>query len=253
MSTLSKYFDEYSFNARVKPALLLVFPIFISLLILFEPARTWTGSTVTFLLAFGVLNFAANQMSAKGNDLQEKLFENWGGSPTTIILRHTDNTLDSFTKLRYMDRLEHLIPNFTPTTPESEKINPKHADELYMSAANYLREHTRDTAKYPLIFKENIAYGFSRNLRAFKSLGIFILALSLIASLVSIYLGIPNIGNISFESTIRSVPFAHIGLIVIHLAMFWVWIFLVTEKWVRTRSFAYAKRLYSACEKIASP
>ena len=242
--------DEYSFNARVKPALFLVFPIFISLLVLFEPARTWTGSTMAFLIAFGVVNFAANQMSAKGNDLQGALFKKWGGAPTTIILRHTDNTLDSFTKSRYMERLGLLIPNFIPTTAESEKTNPKQADDLYASASNYLREHTRDTTRYPLIFKENIAYGFSRNLRAFKALGILIAVLSLAASLVAIYLGTPNIGNMSVEATIRAVPFAHLGLIVIHLAMIWVWIFLVTEKWVKTRAFAYAKRLYSACEKM---
>lgn len=124
MSEFSKYFDEYSFNARVKPALFLVFPIFISLLVLFEPSRTWTGSTVTFLVAFGVINFAANQMSAKGNALQDKLFKKWGGAPTTIILRHTDNTIDSVTKSRYMDRLALLISNFNPTTPEYEQANP---------------------------------------------------------------------------------------------------------------------------------
>ena len=128
MSEFSKYFDEYSFNARVKPALFLVFPIFISLLVLFEPSRTWTGSTVTFLVAFGVINFAANQMSAKGNALQDKLFKKWGGAPTTIILRHTDNTIDSVTKSRYMDRLALLISNFNPTTPEYEQANPERAD-----------------------------------------------------------------------------------------------------------------------------
>ncbi len=251
MSDFSKYFDEYSFNARVKPALFLVFPTFISLLVLFEPSRTWTGSTVTFLVTFGVINFAANQMSAKGNYLQDKLFKKWGGAPTTIVLRHADSTIDSVTKSRYMERLALLIPNFTPTTAEYEKTNPKRADELYASASNYLREHTRDTKKYPLIFKENVAYGFSRNIRAFKSLGIFITASSFLVTLVVIYLDAPDLGGMPLRAVIEEISFAHFGLVAIHLSIIWVWIFLVTERWVEIRAFAYAKRLYSACEKIA--
>lgn len=250
MSEFSKYFDEYSFNARVKPALFLVFPIFISLLVLFEPSRTWTGSTVTFLVAFGVINFAANQMSAKGNALQEKLFEKWGGAPTTILLRYTDNTIDSVTKSRYMDRLALLISNFSSTTPEYEQANPERSDELYRSASNYLREHTRDKTIYPLVFKENIAYGFARNIRAFKSLGIFITVSSLLGSLVVTYLDAITLESVSLRLVIQEVSFPYWGLITIHLSMLWVWVFLVTENWVKLRGFAYAKRLYSACEKI---
>ncbi|WP_018405473.1 hypothetical protein [Marinobacter gelidimuriae] len=250
MSELSKYFDEYSFNARVKPALFLVFPIFISLLVLFEPVRTWEGSGLTFLVAFGIINFAANQMSSKGNELQENLFKKWGGAPTTIILRHFDNTLDSFTKSRYMEKLRLVVQNFSPTTYEYERLNPAEADALYASASNYLREHTRDTAKYNLLFKENISYGFSRNIRSFKIMGIFITLASILGSLLAIYFSFLGIESITIGSLVSEVPFEYVGLIIIHLSMLWAWVFLVTEKWVRTRAFAYAKRLYSACEQI---
>ncbi|MCG9703059.1 hypothetical protein L1D19_23625 [Vibrio natriegens] len=252
MIELSKYFDEYSFNARVKPALFLVFPLFISLLVLFEPSRTWTGSTVTFLVAFGVINFAANQMSTKGNVLQERLFKKWGGAPTTVVLRHSDNTIDSVTKSRYMKKLALLISNFTPMTVESEQANPEKADELYTSASNYLREHTRDTTKYPLIFKENIAYGFSRNIRAFKSLGIFIAVSSLLVSLLVTYIGAAPLNIMSPMIVIQKISFPNLSLIAIHLWIIWIWIFLVTENWVKVRALAYAKRLYSACEKITA-
>ena len=197
-----------------------------------------------------MINFAANQMSAKGNALQDKLFKKWGGAPTTIMLRHADNTIDSVTKSRYMDRLALLISNFNPTTPEYEQANPERADELYRSASNYLREHTRDTSIYPLIFKENVAYGFARNIRAFKSLGIFITVSSLLVSLVVIYPDATTLGSMSPRLVIQEISFPYLGLIAIHLSMLWVWIFLVTENWVKLRGFAYAKRLYSACEKI---
>lgn len=250
MIEFSKYFDKYSLNARVKPALFLVFPIFISLLVLFKPSRTWTGSTVTLIIAFGVINFAANQMSSKGNALQDKLFKKWGGAPTTIVLRHTDNTIDSVTKSRYMERLSLLISNFTPTTAEYEKENPERADELYTSASNYLREHTRDTRKYPLVFEENISYGFSRNIRACKPIGIFITASSLISNFFVAYINTPKLGNMPLIYFIKEIPFLYIGLIAVNLTMIFVWIFLVTDNWVKVRAFSYAKRLYSACEKI---
>ena len=35
-------------------------------------------------------------MSSKGNLIQQTLFTKWGGAPTTLILRHSNNELDKF-------------------------------------------------------------------------------------------------------------------------------------------------------------
>jgi hypothetical protein len=121
-------------------------------------------------------------LSTKGNILQEKLFLKWGGAPTTIVLRHSDCRLDTYTKSRYMSILETLISNFSTVSSEQEVSDTSKADEMYRTAGNYMREHTRDSKKYPLIFKENVAYGFSRNTKAFKWLGVTISALSLAVS-----------------------------------------------------------------------
>ena len=86
MGELGKLFDTYSLNARVKPAFFLLFPIVIAVFTLFEPSRSWGGGAITFIISFGLISFAANQMSTRGNILQEKLFLKWGGAPTTILL-----------------------------------------------------------------------------------------------------------------------------------------------------------------------
>lgn len=169
MKGLDKLFDEYSLNARVKPVFLLFFPAIISIIALYEPSRSWGGAAITILTSFGIIAFTANQMSTRGNALQERLFKKWGGVPTTIILRHSDSRLDKNTKTRYMSKLEELIPNFKMVSHQEEVDNPESADEMYRSAANFLREHTRNPEDYPLVFKENINYGFSRNTRAFGS------------------------------------------------------------------------------------
>lgn len=250
MSDFEKYFDAYSLNARVKPALFLVFPVVLSIFVLAEPSRTWGGATITFVLTFGIINFVTNQASTQGNILQERLFHKWGGAPTTIILRHADYRLDRHTKARYMENLSRTLGSFEPVTEHFETENPQEADEIYRTAANYLIERTRDKNIYPLIFNENVAYGFSRNLRAFKFQGISICTVSLIVNLVVLYLDLHLTGRPPVAQYLHSIPIEYYGLIVIHLVTLGLWIFLVTEQWVQIRGFLYAKRLYAACESL---
>lgn len=250
MDSLEKLFDTYSLNARVKPAFFIIFPIVLVVAVWFESSRTWGGGIVTFIISFGIISFAANQMSSKGNILQDKLFSKWGGAPTTIIMRHSDNRLDKYTKERYMQKLDAIIPNFKPISLDDERKDLENSDEMYRTAANYLREHTRDIKKYPLIFKENISYGFSRNIRAFKVLGILSATSALTASMYLTWYNYLKDINKAYEELIFSVPFINSGLLIILLATLFFWVFFVTEKWVEIRAFAYAKSLYASCEKI---
>jgi hypothetical protein len=188
-------------------------------------------------------------MSTKGNILQEKLFLKWGGSPTTIILRHSDDRLDTHTKSRYMSIMEKLISNFTAVSREEEISDRCKADEMYRTAGNYMKEHTRDTKKYPLVFKELITYGFSRNIKAFRWLGFTISSLSLAASSFIIWYEHIKDNNSSLVDLLFSIPFENTALIISLVLMIFMWLFLVTEKWVEVRSFSYAKALFAACEK----
>lgn len=250
MEELQKYFDSYSLNARVKPAFFVFFPVVISTLVLYEPSRTWGGSLLTLLITFGAINFAANQMSSRGNQLQEKLFKKWGGAPTTIILRHSDNTLDRFTKSRYMQKLSELVANFTPTTAELEREDPQRCDQLYQTASNYLREYTRDSSKYPLIFKENTLYGFSRNIRAFKLLGVALILLCLTIVFLIAFIQYQLASPTDLFQFALSIPVDTMLLTLFLFALLLIWLFYITDSWVKLRGFAYAKRLYAACEHI---
>ncbi|TKB23487.1 hypothetical protein FCL47_22290 [Desulfopila sp. IMCC35006] len=250
MGSIEKLFDTYSLNARVKPAFMLVFPIVIALFTLFEPSRSWGGGAVTFIVSFGIISLAANQMSTKGNILQERLFGKWGGAPTTIILRHSDLRLDKHTKSRYMARLQELIPNFLAVSVDQECNDKNEADQMYRTAANYLREHTRDTKKYPLVFKENISYGFSRNARAFKWLGTVISFFSLCVSVFVIWYRNAKGSDSSLLDLVFRIPFEQTALVLLLLSMLLIWIFFVTEKWVEVRAFTYAKALFASCEKL---
>lgn len=247
----SKFLDPYKYGARVKPALLLVLPIVIYVMAFFETARSWGGVLSTFLVAFGVITFAASQMSSKGNKLQEKLYETWGGAPTTIVLRHADDTVEGPTKMRYMKRLAELIQDFVIITEAQERANPKAADDMYRSATAFLREQTRDTKKHAMIFNENIEYGFARNLTACKPFGIVLTLACLALCLVGLYhaLGVP-LKDLSLE-VLAQQPLL-LAASSIELIILGCWIFLVNHDWVRVRGFAYAKRLFASCEEIKS-
>jgi hypothetical protein len=250
MNELEKLFDTYSLNARVKPAFLVFFPVVISLFVLYEPSRSWGGASLTLIISFGIISFAANQMSTRGNIIQEKLFKKWGAAPTTIIMRHSDVRLDKYTKNRYTQRLEALVNNFSAVSLEQELANRDDADQMYRTATNYLREHTRDTKKYTLIFNENISYGFSRNIRAFKWVGIAINLLVLACSLFVIVQKNKEIVTQQFSDMLFLLPFEQTSLIAILILGLLVWIFIVTEKWVEVRAFAYARALLASCEQI---
>lgn len=246
---LSDYFDQYSLSARVRPALFIVLPIILTAYILFEPLRTLLGSLLGILLTCGVINFFSNQMSSKGNVLQDKLFAKWGGAPTTLILRHSNDQLDKYTKQRYRKKLESLVSNFKNVSERSEQSNPLEADQHYISAITYLRELTRDSQKYPLILKENMAYGFSRNLLAFKTTAMIIIIISLLISLLIIFVNFKD--KYVDISSLSLLPPQYYVLIILHLIFLLFWGIMINESWVKVRAFAYAKRLLSSCEDVS--
>lgn len=248
MEAIEKLFDTYSLNARVKPAFFLVFPVVISVFVWFDASRSWGGAIVTFIVSFGIISFAANQMSTKGNILQDKLFKKWEGAPTTIVLRYADERIDTFTKERYMKKLEAMIPNFKFISIEDERADPTKSDEMYRTATNFLKENTRDTKKYPLVFKELISYGFSRNITAFKTLGLLLTSTSFVMSNYLIWFNYFKGIDGKFNELIHSVPFIYVGLVVILSIFLLLWLFSINEKWVEIRAFSYAKSLLSTCE-----
>ncbi|NUF42652.1 hypothetical protein HUN11_02640 [Acinetobacter pittii] len=126
--------------------------------------------------------------------------------------------------------------------------HPNDADDYYNSASSFMREYTRNVEKYSLIFSENIAYGFSRNLLAFKKTAITVVVISFLISITFIFLNISiGLGSIN---ELKKIPSSYYVLLAIHIIFLLIWIFMINEKWVKIRGIAYAKRLYAACEDI---
>jgi hypothetical protein len=244
MEKLSELIDGYSLKARLTPAFLVLLPFALAV---------WAWAQVhSVSLDWKVLGAVAVYcgctffLAQIGRDLGRKkeklLFQKWGGKPTTRMLRYRDTTLDLITMRRYHTRIGEVISRSFPSA-QQEQIDPKAADEIYESGVRMLLERTRDKSKYPLVFKENVNYGFRRNLWGMKPAGIFICFLSLGISLIPIATAIYNA---------TAVPVPNVFTAVADVVFVTFWILRITPAWVNLPAEAYALRLLAACEHIES-
>ena len=123
--------------------------------------------------------------------------------------------------------------------PQEEAADSAHADEIYSAAVKLQIGKTRDTKKYHLLFKENMHYGFCRNLFAMRPIGIIVDVLGVIASCAAgvwfVHTGDPKI-----------TPWVCAAANTIFL---FLWIFTVKSEWVKIPAFAYAERLFESTEQ----
>lgn len=237
--------DPYDRKARATPALLTVLPVVAPLVCQFGTKSPVLTGILGGLSTCGAIYAGANIARGRGKLLEESLVKEWGGMPTTILLRHRDNYLESGTKKRYhLDALVRLGIQL-PTAAE-EKVDPAAADDAYRSVARRLRELTREDKK--LLLKENIAYGFHRNMLAMKGIGIFFSILGVIYGLA--LAGAIKLAPFAFDLYRLLPPSLPGGLtLLVSLAMFAAWIGYFNKAQVRAMGNVYAERLF---EKLAT-
>jgi hypothetical protein len=169
MVFLEQIKDPYDRQARLIPGLLVVLPVLVPLVSVYGAEHAILTALLGLLGGCGAIFALANIARGNGKALEEKLVKKWGGLPTTILLRHRDKFFDRHTKNNYHSWIESKLGLPVPTKSE-ELSDPDEADQVYMAAARRLRELTRGDRR--LLLKENIAYGFHRNMTAMKPVGI---------------------------------------------------------------------------------
>src|SRR5712691_10712930 len=157
---VSRVTDPYERPARLYPVLLALLPLLALVMLLYGPKATALTAAVTVAVSCGGLYLTTNLSRELGKRLEPKLYREWGGKPTTQLLRHRDTTLDPVTKRRYHAFLGAKIKEQFPER-EKELSDAKGADDLYQSGVRWLKAKTHGDTN--LLFKENIAYGFRRN------------------------------------------------------------------------------------------
>ena len=176
--------DTYTIEARLCPVFLIILPVLITI-------NLWAPETSKFQFGFSSIIFSlaislfGAQFGRNWGKLKEiKLWKSWDGPPTTRFLRHRDIQFNSIRKMQCHRIFQGLTPDINIPTVEEEMSDPLKADQIYEACTRFLIAKTRDTKKFSLLYKENINYGFLRNLWGLKPLGIVLSLLSLPITMV---------------------------------------------------------------------
>lgn len=242
---LSQFRDPYERRARLTPGLLVVAPIIVALTCEFGLKHPVLSAAGAVLGACGAMYGLASVVRGRGKELEDKLVKEWGGMPTTIALRHRDKFLDSVSKGRYHGLIEKKLGIRMPSG-EEEHENPAKADDIYVGATKRLRELTHSDRG--LLFKENIAYGFHRNMLAMKSVGIALSLFGILYGLVQAKILLPTPPHVAPVAIFD--PGLSAGVTIMYAAAtLLAWVSYFTKSAVRQIGFVYAERLF---EKLPS-
>jgi hypothetical protein len=232
--------DEYERRARLKPVLLLSLPPTLAVMSWF-PDFSRLQVLAGVLAYFGLTALLSQLGRDQGKRKEPGLFVKWNGKPTTQLMRHSSTYFDAETKQRYRRAMTALLPQISLPSVDAEISDPDSADAKYDSCATFLRERTRDKTLFPLVFAENVNYGFRRNLWGMRSAGLVLSLVALIASVVA---------AIFFGTRDRGLPILPVFATLINACMLTLWLLRINSVWVRVAAFAYAERLLATCDTL---
>lgn len=236
---MGRLFDSYTWQARVLPGLIALLPIAFAYVACVPLAIDTAKPLIGLASGAGLLVLLAQLSRAAGKKSEKMLFG--GVLPTTNLLRYADTELDAVTKARYKAKLAELVPNISMPSLDEEHSDPASADDVYTSCASFLRARTRDNAKFPLVYKENIAYGFSRNLYGLKPIGICCALVGVAACAWRAWRE-----HLDGATPAAITLLALIGCVIMLL----VWALSIRSSWVKSAGLSYALRLL---ETLDSP
>lgn len=232
------FLDTYSLKARLFPAILTIAPALILCLLSaswVDPGLPEAIATVAVMVLF----FAASNLARRfGRAKEREVFADAGGRPPNPELTHADDTFPASQKTRYRDYLATQLGLSAPSA-EDERIHPDKAQEFYSQAYGYLRENTRDTEAFKLLFNENISYGYYRNLLGLKPIGILLNLISLCTAVAIVHYQ-PEFARLSIGKLV-----ALGGLSALHLMYF---VFAINQKAMLDASAIYARQLVLSAE-----
>jgi hypothetical protein len=247
---VSNVTDPYDRQARLYPALLCLLPLLAVITLLYAPNVSALTTVVTMAVSCGGLFLMTNICREMGKRLEERLFQEWGGKPTTQLLRHRDKTIDSVSKRRCHTFLGGKLGIAFPDA-EQEKLDPAKADEAYQSGARWLLDHTRPEMgkQFDLLFRDNIAYGFRRNALGTRPLGMLIACGCLVWALAKGH--VVNAGGkfIDWLALGQQSP-AAIASLAVSAVMLLVWLLFFTRTSLRTSAFSFAETLLRTCDTL---
>ena len=247
------FYDQYTLRARIQPALTAVLPLAFLLLTLLPGQPILATAFFTLLATIGGTAVAAQVGREWGRKKEPGLWKSWGGPPTTRLLRHRRIPGDIILPPGLRQQVEDWT-NYPLPTEQEEKADPQWADTAYEKAVASLREATRDNIKFPLVFAENVNYGYRRNLWGLRPIGESIAVALTLLSWTLLLLTIwgrpwPDPWWDVFVNP-DSTAVIRIAVAFVNTAIAIFWLFWVKPSWVKSMADAYAMRLMESVQTL---
>lgn len=132
----------------------------------FAPALT---EPIVLLGALGV-GCAGLITAHLAENAERGLWEKWGGRPGVRMLRHADREVSTRTKSTWHESLKSELRHSLPSA-DTERADPRHADDAYSSALTHCEHHFQDRIKFQNLWLKRVRYEFLLNCFAVRWLG----------------------------------------------------------------------------------
>lgn len=244
IDSLKKHFDDFVFEARIKPALVASFPIFMIAVSNGLLNREYSEAGLAGFFAIILIGFMAHSIREFGKKYEEKLFKELGGKPTSIILRFSDSTVDNISKIRYHHWLNTRIDGLKLPLSLEEENNDPQSDDKYESSINFLRNYANSHRdELPRVYQELKKYNYWRNLYGGKWLVLLSYMIAILYMICRIFTS--NLGQDFTLFLLSSKEL--LGM----LMWFIMFCSVVTKKVVKRNAYDYAKALLESIELLS--
>ncbi|QHC57536.1 hypothetical protein [Rathayibacter sp. VKM Ac-2760] len=217
------------------PALAVLAPVTLAAVVVFR-VDDLPRSLLTVAAATGFHLVVLRLVRDRGNQVQARLWERWGGQPTAARLRWR-STQDHSAHGELHRRIQRVTGVQLPTA-SAEHADPGRADAAYERAVAQLRELTRDHARHHRVFTELLEYSAARNLLGVKPLGLVVAVVVAVLSGAAAALTAAGAMGWSWPPIVLSGGGAVLAAV--------VWLVVVTPAYVESSAARYADALLGA-------
>lgn len=240
--------DPYHNNARVTPLLLVLFPPALAIALWLPSAMKWTSGLTTGAMAVALSFFGAQVTRHVGKSKEQALRQMWDGRPTVRFLRHRNKEFNALSRAKCHANLQARFPDLKLPTAQEEQADPRQADQVYEACVTRLIHLTRDASKHALLHKENMAFGFLRNLWGLKTVGIAAAVVTALAAVAKLWIRWRTTGAIKLTGE----EFTWVTFVVSAFALT-LWVFWARPDKIKVPDEGYARHLLEFCEQMDTP
>lgn len=234
INNILSIFNLYNLRARLSVVILLLAPLILQLYFMFPQFRELSTTIIVISVGLSLSNVVMIYSRLLGVNAMKKCFPDL--MPAQQFLLPSSNKLDSVTKNRYYKFFSKNLEDFVVSNSDEAMRN------TVSSAVTWLISQTRSETDFPLIYEENMNFGFSYNLLGLKPFGIILTSIVLLIN-VYLYCSISNCNIILNVNTISIIYF-----LIIDVNFLFMWIFIINKKLVKNCANKYARALLAACD-----